>query len=148
MQRLCLSEARRWATSPADAEDIAQEALMRAWRRRAACRAIGDPEPWLRRIVRNEALRARERQGMQRQKVERAGGEVRSVEQPPDLPLRVDVRTALRGLTTEDRVLLALRYQGDLTQEHVAKLMGLPEGTVKVRLHRLRARLSTQLSYG
>jgi RNA polymerase sigma-70 factor (ECF subfamily) len=45
-------------------------------------------------------------------------------------------------------VLLALRYEGDLTQEHVARIMGLPEGTVKVRLHRLRARLSTQLTYG
>lgn len=81
-------------------------------------------------------------------KVELARGEARSVEDPPDVPLRLDVRSALRRLSTEDRVLLALRYDGDLTQEHVAKLMGMPEGTVKVRLHRLRARLSTQLTNG
>jgi len=113
----------------------------------ARCRCPEDPTGWLRTIVRHEAFRARERQGALREKVRRAGDEPQRMEQP-DVPLRLDVRTALRGLSAEDRALIALRYQGDLTQEHVAKLMGLPEGTVKVRLHRLRARLSTQLTHG
>jgi RNA polymerase sigma-70 factor (ECF subfamily) len=38
-----------------------------------------------------------------------------------------------------------MRYGEDLTQESVARRLGIPEGTVKVRLHRLRARLRVAL---
>ena len=48
---------------------------------------------------------------------------------------------ALSVLGPEDRALLRLRYEEDLTQGQVAERLGIPEGTVKVRLHRVRARL-------
>ncbi len=51
-----------------------------------------------------------------------------------------------RGLPFEDwpaqdRAMLALRYREGMTQGQVAEAMGMPEGTVKVRLHRARAAL-------
>jgi RNA polymerase sigma-70 factor (ECF subfamily) len=47
----------------------------------------------------------------------------------------------LRGLTLEERRLIDLRYKDDLAQPAIARVLGVPEGTVKVRLHRLRQRL-------
>jgi len=61
---------------------------------------------------------------------------------------RVDLRRALDGLPPEDRALLALRYGEDLTQPRVAEILDLPEGTVKVRLSRLRTRLRGALEHG
>jgi RNA polymerase sigma-70 factor (ECF subfamily) len=51
----------------------------------------------------------------------------------------------LGGLSADDRRLLELRYRDDLTQPLVAQQLGIPEGTVKVRLHRLRTRLRVAL---
>lgn len=51
----------------------------------------------------------------------------------------------MRDLSPEDRRLLQLRYVADLTQSAVAEQLGMPEGTTKVRLHRLRKRLRHRL---
>ena len=48
---------------------------------------------------------------------------------------------ALAILRPEERILIHLRYRHDLSQAEVARTMDLPEGTVKVRLHRIRKRL-------
>ena len=54
---------------------------------------------------------------------------------------RADLHAALKRLAENDRELLALRYGEDLTQAAIARRLGIPEGTVKVRLHRVRAKL-------
>ena len=59
--------------------------------------------------------------------------------------LAVDVRRALAELSEGDRRLLLARYWADMTQREVADLLGMPDGTAKVRLHRLRARLRPTL---
>jgi RNA polymerase sigma-70 factor (ECF subfamily) len=48
---------------------------------------------------------------------------------------------ALSTLGPDEQNLIRLRYVEDLTQGQVAAELGVPEGTVKVRLHRARARL-------
>jgi RNA polymerase sigma-70 factor (ECF subfamily) len=58
---------------------------------------------------------------------------------------KVDVQRALSELSLEDQQLLHLRYDQDLTQEACAERLSIPEGTVKVRLHRLRHRLRERL---
>jgi RNA polymerase sigma-70 factor (ECF subfamily) len=141
---ICRSEARRVMRSPHEADDVAQEALTRAWRQRRSCRTPGAPNAWVRKIAHNEALRAL--------------GRRRDAQSLDDVPAladwgsadrcdeRVSVRAALAALPAQDRALLHLRYGEDLTQTGIARIMGLPEGTVKVRLHRLRARLMPTLS--
>jgi RNA polymerase sigma-70 factor (ECF subfamily) len=52
-----------------------------------------------------------------------------------------DLQAALRRLSERDRRLLAMRYVEDLTQAAIASRLGIPEGTVKVRLHRARNKL-------
>jgi RNA polymerase sigma-70 factor (ECF subfamily) len=48
---------------------------------------------------------------------------------------------ALRGLPPPDAELVRLRYVEDLQYSTIAERLGLPLGTVKIRLHRLHARL-------
>jgi len=52
-----------------------------------------------------------------------------------------DLHAALDALSDRDRQLLEMRYEEDLTQATIADRLGIPEGTVKVRLHRARAKL-------
>jgi RNA polymerase sigma-70 factor (ECF subfamily) len=59
---------------------------------------------------------------------------------------RLDVDSALGDLASDERSLIVLRYADDLTYRQVADELGLPVGTAKVRLHRLRARLRARLA--
>src|SRR6201986_5396566 len=54
---------------------------------------------------------------------------------------RADLQAALEGLSERERVLISLRYMEDLTQPAIAARLGIPEGTVKVQLHRARMKL-------
>jgi RNA polymerase sigma-70 factor (ECF subfamily) len=102
------------------------------------------PLPWLLQITRNEALRLL-RQNAQRVPEELAGEPAEDDPEVADAAERVDLDRALASLSHDDRRLLELRYKDDLTQPAVAAALGVPEGTVKVRLHRLRSRLRVAL---
>ncbi len=142
-RKRCLREARRILGDRDDAEEAVQEALVRAWRNRSACRTPGSPLPWLVQITRNESLRRAARRQQRRasevpdEAPERRGGES-GIDRTIDT---VATEQALRVLRPEERTLIHLRYVEDLTQGQVAERLGVPEGTVKVRLHRARARL-------
>lgn len=114
--------------------------MLRAWRRRSTLRDSDRRNQWLATIVRNEAFRQHARvrpdptsmieliEGAEDERV------VATVE-------RADLHAALRRLSDRDRRLLEMRYQEDLTQAAIAHKLGIPEGTVKVRLHRARDKL-------
>jgi RNA polymerase sigma-70 factor (ECF subfamily) len=141
VHRLALRETRAILGATADAEDAAQEALVRAWRRRATCR--GAPAAWIRAIARNEALRLADHR---RDELPLDGAhDLPAAQLAPDLS---ELRAAVGALDHADRVLLLLRYWADLTQPEVARAVALPEGTVKVRLHRARERLRLTLAAG
>lgn len=142
----CLREARRIA-APHDAADIAQEAMIRAWRSLRDGTVPDHPVAWLRTIVHREAFRHRARNVASISLDEHGDVEEQEATRRLDvLPLQVDVRRAVRNLTPQDRKLLLLRYVDDLTQPAVALALGIPEGTAKVRLHRARGRLQQVLS--
>lgn len=142
--RICLRLAYRYASNPSEAEDIAQEAVIRAWRRRSTLRDSGSRKQWLATIVRNEAFRQRAR--VRPEPVASVEGwEGVDDEQVVATVERADLHAALDRLAGRDRELLRLRYEEDLTQAAIAGRLGLPEGTVKVRLHRVRHKLRREL---
>lgn len=141
--------AYRYSSDPGEAEDIAQDALLRAWRRRSTLRDASRRKEWLGTIVRNEAFRQHSRTRMRPDPV----GEVEEIEGAEDeqilsLVERSDLQAAIAKFSERDRKILMLRYGEDLTQQVIARRLGLPDGTVKVRLHRLRHQLRKVIDEG
>lgn len=132
--------AYRYASNPSEAEDIAQDALLRAWRRRSTLRDFERRNYWLATIVRNEAFRqhARVRPDPTATIELREGVEDERVLATVEL---ADLYEALDGLCERDREIIEMRYEEDLTHPAIARRLGIPEGTVKVRLHRAREKL-------
>jgi RNA polymerase sigma-70 factor (ECF subfamily) len=146
----CLRETRRVLDCEQDAEEAAQDALLRAWRKRASQTRLGAETPWVRQIARNEALRVVARRARARDVYTEAPDELlEGVPADQDVSLLaeiIDLREAIAELAPRDALLLRLRYEGDLTQPRLARLAGMPEGTVKIRLHRIRGRLRERLT--
>ena len=132
--------AYRYASNPSEAEDIAQDALLRAWRRRSTLRDSERRNQWLATIVRNEAFRqhARLRPDPTSSIEFSEGAEDERVVAAAEL---ADIHAALKLLSQRDRRLLEMKYEEDLTQATIARRLGIPLGTVKVRLHRARNKL-------
>jgi RNA polymerase sigma-70 factor (ECF subfamily) len=120
--------------------------LLRAWRRRSTLRDSGSRKQWLSTIVRNEAFRhySRPRPDPTDEVDQIESGDEELVLATVE---RADLRAALERLSERDRALLSLRYEEDLTQPAIAARsfsrarLGIPEGTVKVQLHRARLKL-------
>src|SRR2546423_3646093 len=107
----CVREASRVLGDPHHAEDAAQEALARAWRKRHTCRSADSRVPWVLQITRNEALRIRSRLGSQPvpQEIEHVAGAGTEPDAAEDAVIRkLDVSTALGSLSREERLLLQL----------------------------------------
>jgi RNA polymerase sigma-70 factor (ECF subfamily) len=143
LRRRSRVEALRVLGDPYTADEAAQEAMTRAWRQRHRCRTPGTPAAWVAQIARNEALRVRAGEKKQYDVATLAAQFHLGAETPAEDTLisKLTVQQVLSGLTLEERRLIDLRYKDDLAQPAIAKLLGVPEGTVKIRLHRLRKRL-------
>jgi RNA polymerase sigma-70 factor (ECF subfamily) len=130
----------------AAAEDVAQEAFVRAYRQLHTFRRDAPFRPWLLRIVQNLALnelRARSRRGGL---IERVGRASPSITEAPDAQVAAadEASALLRAmdeLPPDDRAVLHLRYFLDLPEREIAAAIGRPAGTVKSRLHRASQRL-------
>lgn len=138
-------EARRLLGDPHDAEDAAQEAMIRAWRQRASCRSPDAPEGWLRQIARNEALRQHGR--VLARETEPLPDREAAAEAPQDRVVeRLSLDEVLDGLRGHDRLLVLMRYKLDLPDVAIAERLGIAESTVRVRLHRLKKELRVLIS--
>lgn len=129
----------------AEAEDAVQDAVVAAWRSFGSLRDLSAFEPWFRRILVNgcrDRLRA-----CGRRRVMDLGRELVDAEHPlePDTAdataARDAVDRALESLDTDERLIVVLRYHADMTVPAIATAAGIPEGTVKSRLHRATERL-------
>ena len=133
---------------PDDAEDVSQDAFLRAFHRLDQYRGTAAFRTWLLQITQNTALNALARE--RRRPAEGAG-------EPPDAADRDPVRqpaTALegrerrqrlelklRGLRPEYQSLLVLRDLEGLSYNEIAGVLDMPIGSVKGRLHRARGEL-------
>jgi RNA polymerase sigma-70 factor (ECF subfamily) len=139
------------AASPADADDLAQDALIRAVRAiRTFDPVKGSPEAWLWRIVANTARDAARRRERARWLVERltfaAPRESESVEAAVLTRLRdADLHAQLRLLPHRDRTLLALRYGAGLDTDEVGAAVGLSPDSAGKAIRRALARLRARL---
>jgi RNA polymerase sigma-70 factor (ECF subfamily) len=135
--------ARRFVGA-AEAEDVSQDAFLRAFHRLHGFRQEAPFRSWLLRITHNAALDHLARRGAE--PVDPAGIEA---EQPADSPrtpaARLEARERierlerkLRSLTVAHRTVLVLRDVEGLSYEEIAQVTDWPLGSVKGRLHRAR----------
>ncbi len=138
IRRTCLREARRILGPGPDADDAAQEAVVRVWRNVRALREAENPRAWVAVVARNEALRVHARR---RPTVELDDRTAAAVEPPPEARSPLAESSLLDELREAERRLLSLRHEQDLSHAQIAEALGLPESTVRVRLHRVHRRL-------
>ncbi|WP_238008057.1 SigE family RNA polymerase sigma factor [Dactylosporangium sp. AC04546] len=128
------------------AEDLTQEALVRAHRRWSAITADVGPEPYVRQAVLRQFLSWRRRRSF----FERPAAELPERPLPDDFADRVAVSdemwSLLRRLPRSQRAVVVLRYYEDLPDAEIARLLGCSPATVRVHafhaLRRLRAALT------
>jgi RNA polymerase sigma-70 factor (ECF subfamily) len=125
----------------AEAEDLVQEAFVRAAASGRSFQAVDNPEAWLRRtavnLYRNRWRKLRN--------FSRIKHRLANPTDAPGLEEHVVVIEALRALPEPQRQVLALFYLADLSVEDVAATLGIAVGTVKSRLARGRDALALAL---
>jgi RNA polymerase sigma factor (sigma-70 family) len=130
---------------PADAEDATHDAFLTAWQKWPTLRDPALFEHWFRRILINtcrDRLRYASRWAL------RDISDELTVMAVDDIGARDErdvIRRAMKGLGPDDRIILALRYDRDLTVDSIATALGIPPGTVKSRLHNALRRLHASL---
>ena len=135
-----------------DAENAAQEAFVRAWRKLDTFRADSSFRTWLTRIALNAAASRRRtaaRRGTRTGLPAAPGPDPRAASPAAGLESgeRVDaVRAALAGLAEEFRTVVVLKEFEDLPYEEIAAVVGVPVGTVRSRLSRGREQLRRALA--
>lgn len=135
-----------------DAEEAAQEALVKAFRALSRFRADLPLRPWLLRIVGNEARNRRRTAGRAAGVALRIAQDRPSASAAPSAEatvlaaeLHASVLRALALLREDDRRVIACRYLLELSEVETAEALGVPRGTVKSRLSRALARLRAAL---
>jgi RNA polymerase sigma-70 factor (ECF subfamily) len=140
----------RWVLkNEADAQDVVQEAYLRALRFRATFRG-GDPRAWILTIVRNTAYTwlSRNRSAGASVPFEEEHHPDEAMPVDAELIRRADARalsTAMEELPTEFREIVVLRDLEGLSYKEIAEVADLPIGTVMSRLARGRGRLKRAL---
>ncbi|MDW7682574.1 MAG: sigma-70 family RNA polymerase sigma factor [Bacillota bacterium] len=146
----------RMAGNHNDAEDLAQEAFLKAFRALPSFKGESQFSTWLYRIVTNTCLderrkRARKPVTVSLDKPLETGEGEMAVTLPGDAPdplsealtveLRGEIQKLLMELPEEQRIVLIMRDLQEYTYEEIATVLGIQLGTVKSRLNRARARM-------
>ncbi|HVE64736.1 MAG TPA: SigE family RNA polymerase sigma factor [Mycobacteriales bacterium] len=125
------------------AEDLAQEAYCRAWRRWSSLSQYDDAGAWVRLVASRLAVSRWRRARSTRDFLARSRHAEQTVAPPSEAT--VLLVTALRQLPEPQRRAVVLHHLGDVSVAEIARIEGCPEGTVKGRLSRGRAALAALL---
>jgi RNA polymerase sigma-70 factor (ECF subfamily) len=126
---------------PGVAEEVVQEALLRAWRSLDALREDDAAKPWLLTIVRRENARFFERKRLDTIDIDNlTPAQSAMLAESDDSDIR-DLREAIFRLDDDYREPLVLQVLLGHSTLEIAELMGLQQGAVLTRLHRARLKL-------
>lgn len=127
--------------SRGDADDLAQEAFMTAWRRAAHYRGDGSYRGWLFRIAWTTFLDARRGDARRHGREQ----EYKAPAATTDPDLRLDLERTLGQLPTRERAAALLCFAEGCSHAEAAAIMAVPLGTLKSILARARTALAVRL---
>jgi RNA polymerase sigma-70 factor (ECF subfamily) len=126
------------------AEDVVQEALLRAWKSLDALRDDAAAKQWLLTIVRRENARYFERRRLETVDIDNlTASQSALLAEAPNEELN-DLREAIYELEDDYREPLVLQVLMGYSTNEIAELMGLKQGAVLTRLHRARLKLKEE----
>lgn len=134
--RLCMG----YLNQEEEARDMAQETFVIVWQKLPQFRGESAISTWIYRIAVNKCLRH-----IQRQKTDQKHDLLQQVTEESIPEERDDQLSLLRSFIAElpelDRIIIALELD-ELPQSEIAAIVGLSDGNVRVRLHRIKALLT------
>jgi len=128
------------------AEDVVQEALLRAWLMDTRGERIRTLEPWMTAVATNLArsrwrtLNAEDR-ALERLAMDRSSDPSQVLQSPSAAGFKEPVASAIGQLSLRQRQVVVLHYCGDLAVGEIARRLEVSEGTVKRTLHDARRAL-------
>jgi RNA polymerase sigma factor (sigma-70 family) len=133
-----------------DAEDIVQDAFVRAFAKLHRFQSGRPFRPWLVKIVANESSHYRRSRGRRDALASRSAARAQNgpaaVDETVSLSLAEErLLGAVRSLGERDRMVIVCRYLLELSEQETADVLGCPPGTVKSRLSRALERLRQTL---
>ncbi len=149
-QAFAYNVALRTVDNSQDAEDIVQEAFVRAWKSLAGFRADSRFRTWLYRIVINLCYSQLPRLRKDLDLLDAPNGRATVPDKSPlfDPEARMEdkqmlgfIKQQIGDLPNQYQVLLLLRHQEGCSYTEIAEIMDLPLGTVKTGIHRARKKL-------
>ncbi len=141
--------ARTLAGDPAGADDLAQDAMIKAWDARASYQMGTNMKAWTFMILRNQFYSEKRRSWRQTQLDQEAAERTLVAIDNPEAPVALDeLRLGLAMLPAEQREALILVGAGGFAYEEAADICGCAVGTVKSRVSRARRSLQAILEAG
>jgi RNA polymerase sigma-70 factor (ECF subfamily) len=141
--------ARTLTGDPTAADDLAQEAMMKAWDARASYQMGTNMKAWTFMILRNQFYSEKRRSWRQTQLDQEAAERTLIAVDDPEAPVALDeLRQALQTLPEEQREALILVGAGGFAYEEAAEICQCAVGTVKSRVSRAHKALQATLERG
>lgn len=134
-----------------EAEDVVQEAFLTCYSKLHSFRMESSFKTWLYRIVANlcyDRLRRQNRESMAYSRLSLSINMRAGNDDMAEIEKRLDLKEVVSSLRPEHRLVLALYYGMDFGVQQVARMLGIPAGTVKSRLSTARSLIKERLERG
>jgi RNA polymerase sigma factor (sigma-70 family) len=143
----------RYINSREDAEEVAQDIFVKAFRSLADFKGASKFSTWLYTITTTSCLTFLRKKKLEVQSLDNenvfaaadnidGGLSANQIEQKSRVAM---VNEAIKMLSPDDAQVITLFYKGEQTLEEIARIMGKEPNTVKVQLHRARSRLKEKM---
>ena len=126
----------------ADADDLLQEILLQIWRNLASFEGRSSIDTWCYRVALGTSMTWRRSQSRRKKRIPSEPSELSEVPAVADGHDSVELLGKfLKTLSKSDRAMVLL-YLDDLSGSEMAEVMGMSEGAVRVRVHRIKQKLA------
>jgi RNA polymerase sigma-70 factor (ECF subfamily) len=150
-RHLVFTVALRYTANREDAEEIAQDVFVKAYRSLADFRHDSKFSTWLFAIATNTCITFLRKKkiithSLDDEKIFEVANNTGTIHEEEEHKLKAGLMNrAIRLLNADDATIITLFYKGEQSLEEIGKIMGIASNTAKVKLHRARQRLKEKL---